>query len=247
VVLVLQRFALADHVLDDVVAPLSPSWYQMDIVVLSWLIDTITVELQDIVRDQEGTALQAWLALEEQFLRILEARALHLDALFHLFAQGDLSVSEHWRKMKGMTNSLRDLDEPVADRTLVLNHPCGLSPCYTHLNSLIKRTVPFPTFYNVHNELLEELTMETETPVPALALYSVPPGGQVPSRGQAPRPSSTGAPTRPPPAVPVAPRLSPTANRGRRPFKGSRGSGDSTQGAPSSRGGDSTWPSFYNP
>jgi hypothetical protein len=45
VVLTLRRFALADHVLDDIVAPLPPSWYQMDNVVLSWLHDTITVEL----------------------------------------------------------------------------------------------------------------------------------------------------------------------------------------------------------
>jgi hypothetical protein len=45
VVLTLRRFALADHVLDDVVAPLPPSRYQMDNMVLSWLHDTITVEL----------------------------------------------------------------------------------------------------------------------------------------------------------------------------------------------------------
>jgi hypothetical protein len=33
--------------------------------VLSWLKGTITVELQDIVHDQESTARQAWIALEE--------------------------------------------------------------------------------------------------------------------------------------------------------------------------------------
>ena len=51
VVLTLRRFALTDHILDDLVAPLSPSWVQIDSVVLSWLNGTITVELQDIVRD----------------------------------------------------------------------------------------------------------------------------------------------------------------------------------------------------
>jgi hypothetical protein len=45
VVLTLRRYALADHVLDDLIAPLSPSWYRMDNVVLLWLHDTITVEL----------------------------------------------------------------------------------------------------------------------------------------------------------------------------------------------------------
>jgi hypothetical protein len=59
VVLTLRRFALADHVLNDPVAPLSPSWVQMDSVVLSWLHNTITVELQDIIRDQSDTTRRA--------------------------------------------------------------------------------------------------------------------------------------------------------------------------------------------
>jgi hypothetical protein len=88
VVLTLRRFAPADHVLDDPIASLSLSWVQMDSVVLLWLNGTITVELQNIVRDQADTARQAWLALEGQFLRNWEARVLHLDAQFHLFSQG---------------------------------------------------------------------------------------------------------------------------------------------------------------
>jgi hypothetical protein len=44
------------------------SWCLMDSVVLSWLHGTITVELQDIIRDQTDTARKAWLALEDQFL-----------------------------------------------------------------------------------------------------------------------------------------------------------------------------------
>jgi hypothetical protein len=37
----------------------------MDNVVLSWLHDTITVELQDIILGQADMDRQAWLALEE--------------------------------------------------------------------------------------------------------------------------------------------------------------------------------------
>jgi hypothetical protein len=64
VLLTLRRYALADHVLNDHVAPSSPSWYLMDSVVLSWLHGTITVVLQDIIRDQADMGRQAWLALE---------------------------------------------------------------------------------------------------------------------------------------------------------------------------------------
>jgi hypothetical protein len=67
--------------------------------------------------------------------------------------------------MKGMADSLHDLSELVGDCTLVLNLLCGLSPCYGHLKAFIKRTVPFPTFHAVRNELLlEELTMVTQAP-----------------------------------------------------------------------------------
>jgi hypothetical protein len=88
---------LRRHVLDDVATPPSWAWSLMDSVVLSWLHGTITVELQDIIRDQADTGRQAWLALEEQFLGNRDARALHLDAQFHLFSQGDLSVDEYCR------------------------------------------------------------------------------------------------------------------------------------------------------
>jgi hypothetical protein len=175
----LRRYALANHVLDDIVAPPSPAWSLMDTVVLSWLHGAITVELQDIIRDQAHTGRQARLALEEQFLGNRDTRALHLDAQFHQFSHGDLSVEEYRRQMKGMVDSLRDLGEPVADRTLVLNLLRGLSPRYGHLKALIKRTVPFPTFHTVRNEhLLEEFTMTFEAPTPAPALYSTTPGTQ---------------------------------------------------------------------
>jgi hypothetical protein len=56
ILLTLRRYVLDDHVLDDIVAPSSPTWSLMDTVVLSWLHDTITIELQDIIRDQAHTA-----------------------------------------------------------------------------------------------------------------------------------------------------------------------------------------------
>jgi hypothetical protein len=97
---------------------------------------------------------------------------------------------------EGPADSLRDLGEPITDRTLTLNLLRGLSPRYDHMKALIKRTVSFPTFYVIHNELLlEELTLETKAPAPASALYSAPTSGQAPSGGLAPRPPSTGVAT----------------------------------------------------
>jgi hypothetical protein len=58
VLLTLRRYALDDHVLDDVATPPSPAWSLMDSVVLFWLHGTITVELQGIIeRDALGPFL----------------------------------------------------------------------------------------------------------------------------------------------------------------------------------------------
>lgn len=123
--------------------------------------------------------------------------------------------------MKGMADPIRDLGEPLADRTLVLNLLCILNPHYSHLKALIKRIVPFPTFHVVRNDLLlEGLTMVTKAPTAAPALYNAPPGGQAPSGGR-----PTGAPARPPPTAPVAPRPASTAEGGRRSRKGRREGG----------------------
>jgi hypothetical protein len=54
--------------------------------------------------------------------------------------------------MKGMANSLRDLGEPVADNTKVLNLLRGLSPRYGHRKALIKRTVPQLPLWSSHQE-----------------------------------------------------------------------------------------------
>jgi hypothetical protein len=68
--------------------------------------------------------------------------------------------------------SLQDLGMPVSDRMLVLNLLRGLSWRYNHLKAFIKRSVRFPSFHDVCNELLlEALTLDIESPVSATALY----------------------------------------------------------------------------
>jgi hypothetical protein len=93
VLLTLQRYALDDHVSSDAPTLDDPHWHWMDSVVLSWLLSTITVDLQETTqardRGRDRTTQQFWVALESQFLGNREARALHLDTQFWLFVQGD--------------------------------------------------------------------------------------------------------------------------------------------------------------
>ena len=157
-VLTLRRYALDDHVLIDAsVAAQTPLWLRLDSVVLSWILLTISLDLHDLVRNSLD-ARRAWLALEGQFLGNAEARALHLDASFRTFVQGDLSDGDFRRRMNGMADSLGDLGWPVEDRILVLNVLRGLSDRYAHLRTWIIRQRLFPTFLQVRdNHVMEEL------------------------------------------------------------------------------------------
>jgi hypothetical protein len=169
----LQRYALLEHVRDD--APSTDlGWIQMDSVTLNWNSISISVNLHQVVRECGCTACHLWIAIENQFLNNCKHCTLHLDASFHTFVQGDLSVNEYCRKFKAMADGLADLDSPVDDRILVLNILRGLNQLFKHVCSIIQRYSPFLNFLKVRDDLLlEELHMDsTGPPAAPMALYT---------------------------------------------------------------------------
>jgi hypothetical protein len=114
----------------------------MDSVVKSWIWGTISPDLQDVVQQRGHTARGAWLALENHFLGNHETRALHIDATFRSFVQGDLSVNDYYRKMKGFADSLTNLGIDVTDCVLVLNVLRGLNKNFEHLRAISRTRHP---------------------------------------------------------------------------------------------------------
>jgi hypothetical protein len=154
--MVLERYALLDHVDSDVASSTDPGWRRMDNVVLNCISNSITPELHQVVQERGATVRHLWLAIENQFLGNREQRTLHLDAAFRNFVQGDLTVSEYCRKFKNMADALADLGSPVDDRILVLNILRGLNPLFEHLGAIIRRYTPFPSFLKVRDDLILE-------------------------------------------------------------------------------------------
>lgn len=155
VLLTLRRYTLTDHVISDLSFPDDPVWDRMDNIVLSCIFGMISTKLQEIIRECCGyTPRHAWLALENQFIGNRETHALHLDSTFRNIVQGDLAIGEYCRKMKGFADALSDLDALVSDHVLVLNVLWGLSPKYANLRTIITRSVPFPTFLEVRDDLV---------------------------------------------------------------------------------------------
>ncbi|XP_062181714.1 uncharacterized protein LOC133885949 [Phragmites australis] len=190
----LERYALADHVLSDADLSDDPSWKHMDATVLSWLYGTINPELLEAVMNREDgppTARIVWLGLEQQFIGNKETRALLLDAEFHTFVQGDLTIDDYCRRLKTMADQVADLGEPVRNRTLVLNTLRGLNDRFSYLAALIQRQRPFPSFDAVRSDLrLTEITMKAKQSSPAQAFAASTP--RAPTPPSAPPPASNG-------------------------------------------------------
>ena len=159
----------------------------MECIIWSWIAGTISHNLANAILERNSTACSAWLAIETQFLWNRAMRALHLDARFQNFVQGDLSVTDYCKKFKQMAAELCELGEPVTDRTLVLNVLCGLNERYAALGMHLRRGRPFPSFLEVRNDLLlEELTAANRITAPSTALVAATPAA---SRPPAPVPA----------------------------------------------------------
>jgi hypothetical protein len=143
ILLTLERYSLSVHVL-------------LDSDVKSWIWGTISPNLQDITWQRGHTARDARLGLENHFLGNRETRALHIDATFRSFMQGDLSVNDYYQKMKGFADSLVNLSVDITDRVLVLNVLRGLNKNFKHLPAIFMHTTPFLSFKKVLDDLCLE-------------------------------------------------------------------------------------------
>jgi hypothetical protein len=147
-----------------------------------------------VVHERGCTAYHLWLAIENQFLGNREQRTLHFDVVFHIFVQGDLSMSEYCRKFKTMADGLADLGSLVEDRILILNILWGLNQRLDHVGFIIRCYSPFPNFLKVRDDLLqEEIHMDsTDHSTAPTVLYNniVPPAARPPSSMPSRPPSS---------------------------------------------------------
>jgi hypothetical protein len=64
ILMALTWYSLADHVLSDNAFTDDPAWTRMDVVVLYWLTNTITVDLQEVIWERGHPTCHLWLALK---------------------------------------------------------------------------------------------------------------------------------------------------------------------------------------
>jgi hypothetical protein len=185
----------------------------VDIIVMIWILSTLSPELHEIVREPTETARQAWRVIEAKFLGSREARDRVAKFLgnckFRIFMQCDLSVSDYCRWMKGMADDLHALSQTVIDHHLVLNLIQGMYKRFNHMKIFIKRLQSFPSFNIIRNDLeLEEIELDNSAAHGhASVFYSMSSGGGCPSQQllppRPPQQEPLCLPTAPPPPAPT--------------------------------------------
>jgi hypothetical protein len=250
--LMLCCYALDDHVLSDV-ADQSVFWARLNSIMVTWILDTLTPELYEIVWEPTETACQVRLTIEAQFLGNNESRVLQLDARFRAFKQGDLSVSNYCHRMKGMPGDLCALGETITDHHLVLYLLQSMNKRFDHMKIFIKRSQPSPSFHTIRNNLkLKEIELDHLAAWgQAFAFYSMPSRGGPPSQQHLPlrppqqEPSCTLV--APPPPAPTPNNGGKGKCKGKGKGKGkNNGSGGSSNNNDNNSRGTLVWPSLYN-
>ncbi|XP_066333699.1 uncharacterized protein [Miscanthus floridulus] len=166
----------------------------MDCTVLTWIYGTINADLQQSTMLKNPNARVAWLHLEDEFLDQRESRALLLSAKFRTAKQGSSSITDFCRRLETMAATLRDFDDLVGDRTLVLTLLRSLSSKFRPMVTNIKLRQPFPTFAEARTLLLlEEIDLNDVAANTDLPPAPAPPALVANSSGSA-APSSHGAP-----------------------------------------------------
>ena len=124
--------------------------------------------------EPEQSAHALWIGTEELFHNNMESWEIFLDAEFHNLVQGELSITAYYQKIKTLADALRDVSQPVSDRTMVHNTICGLNPRFSNAASIILLKTMFPSFVRACSMLLlGELRFDNTAKVnAATALYS---------------------------------------------------------------------------
>ena len=158
------KFGLSSHLTSSPTGAnrRDPDWVMVDQYIFSWLYNTVSKDVRTIVRVPKATAYTIWHAIHDQFRDNELHRAVYLEAEFRSLVQGDMDITTYTGRLKRLTDTLRDVGQPVRETSQVLNMLRGLSPKYRHTVPVITAKNPPHTFLFVRSYLLLEEQYDKE-------------------------------------------------------------------------------------
>ena len=192
--------------------PQYASWYNLDQLVLSGLLASLSEELLTDVADL-STARDVWVKLEKIYLSRSKARKGQLRQQLATLNKRGLSVAEYYRKMKGFATTLVAIGMPISDDEFISYVLAGLgSEWKSFITSMNTRggELSLDEFYgyllaqesrddddDIASDVLQSPTADfsTRAPQQRAPLSGLPRGPQGPPRHAGGlRPSAGGAP-----------------------------------------------------
>jgi hypothetical protein len=99
----------------------------------------LSLNCRIFVDELDNTARLVWAAFETHFVATTRPKSFTWRLPSTSSFRKDLSVTEYYRQMKTLVDSLHVLGAYLMDENLVLNVLRGLSPRYGHLKAIVKR------------------------------------------------------------------------------------------------------------
>ncbi|XP_074303187.1 uncharacterized protein LOC141637580 [Silene latifolia] len=144
-------------------------WCEIDAHVLQWIYGTMSDDLLPRVLEDESTAYEAWLRVQNIFLSNKGARAAALENEFNNLKLSNMpSLDAYCQRLRDLAGQLKDVGAAVNGQRLVLQLVRGLPSSYDTVASYINQTLP--NFETARSMLELELHRQTARDEPSEAL-----------------------------------------------------------------------------
>ena len=136
-----------------VINPAFIAWRRQDRTILGWIYSSLTPAIMAQIIGHT-TSQSAWNALEKTFSSSSRARIMQLKLELQSTKKGSLSMIDYIMKVKGATDSLAAIGEPVLEQDQVMNLLGGLGSDYNAVITAINIRDDKISVETIHNMLL---------------------------------------------------------------------------------------------
>ncbi|CAI9296510.1 unnamed protein product [Lactuca saligna] len=135
-------------------AVVKDTWLCMDSIVKSWLYDTLSVPLINMIFKRHATTFKVWESLAEVFRDNKASKVIQLDRELRNISIGTSSTTDYYNKIKSLANRLEHMDAKVSDTNLVAYIINRLSPKYRHIVMNIRHRDSPPSCWDARSILI---------------------------------------------------------------------------------------------
>ena len=131
-------------------------WVQTDQVVQSWLLGSLSEQLQSVVLNCV-TSCEIWQALEKHFNRPSNSRMFELQLKLQTLNKSSKKMADYLTEIKNLSDQLASIGNPISETMKIFSALRGLGREYEPIKTTIENTmdnVPSPSFEDITPKLV---------------------------------------------------------------------------------------------